>query len=92
LVDDCETSKGVEAVNTNENSIRVLLIEDNPGDVRLIREMLQAAGGFGGRRSFGYMNPFGLTNGLAVLALIIAIVGLAWLGLAIRKSHETTAK
>jgi hypothetical protein len=57
----------------------------------MIREMFQTAGGFSGRRPFGYMNPFGMTNG-PVLALIIAIAGLAWLGLAIRKSHESTAK
>jgi hypothetical protein len=58
----------------------------------LIRQMFQTAGGFGGRRPFGYMNPFGMTNGLAVLALIVTIAGLVWLGLAIRKSHESSAK
>jgi hypothetical protein len=74
--------------------VALMAITTAYGAVRavMIREMLQTAGGFGGRRPFGSMNPFGLTNGLAVLALIIAIVGLAWLGLAIRKSHEGTAK
>ncbi|MFH1196871.1 MAG: PAS domain S-box protein [bacterium] len=32
-------------MNTNKNSISVLLIEDNPGDIRLIEEMLREAKG-----------------------------------------------
>jgi predicted small integral membrane protein len=53
-----------------------------------VREMVGSGGGFGNRR-FG-MNPFGLTNGLTILAVVIAIVGLAWLGLALRKSPKAT--
>lgn len=74
--------------------VALMTISTAYGVVRavMIRAMFQTAGGFAGRRPIGSMNPFGLTNGLAILALIIAIVGLTWLGLAIRKSHESTAK
>ena len=74
--------------------VALMTISTAYGVVRavMIRAMFQTAGGFAGRRPFGSMNPFGLTNGLAILALIIAIVGLTWLGLAIRKSHKSTAK
>ena len=52
-----------------------------------VREMV-AGGGFGNRR-FG-MNPFGFTNGLTILTLVIAIVGLVWLGLTLRKLPRAT--
>jgi hypothetical protein len=60
----------------------------------MIRQMFQAstgAVGFAGHRQFG-MNPFGLTNQVTIIALVVAIVGLAWLGLAIKKSHKNSAK
>jgi hypothetical protein len=53
-----------------------------------VREMFGSVG-FGNRR-FG-MNPFGLTSGLTIVAVVIAIVGLVWLGLGFRKSAEATA-
>ncbi|MCX6659140.1 MAG: hypothetical protein NTX81_01980 [Candidatus Bathyarchaeota archaeon] len=67
----------------------------------VIRVMFPPAGGFGGNRQFGNMtaignmnrsdmNPFGLTNNLAILAIIIAIVGLMWLGLSLRKLQKGT--
>jgi hypothetical protein len=51
------------------------------------RNMLVSRGGFGGGRQFG-MNFFGFTNSLTIFAVTIAVVGLAWLGLALRKSHK----
>jgi hypothetical protein len=67
------------AIMTAYNTVRVLMI----------RQMFQTstdAAGFAGRRQFG-MNPFGLTNQVTIIALVVAIVGLVWLGLAIKKSH-----
>ena len=58
----------------------------------MFRQMFQAstgAAGFAGRRG---MNPFGFTNGLTIIALVVAIAGLVWLGLVIRKSYQSTAK
>jgi hypothetical protein len=46
-------------------------------------------GSFSGPRQFG--NSFGLTNSLTILAIIIAIVGLAWLGFALRGSHKAAS-
>jgi hypothetical protein len=39
----------------------------------------------------GGMNPFGLTDSLTIVAIIIAIVGLAWLGLILLKSKKSAA-
>jgi hypothetical protein len=47
--------------------------------------------GFGGVRPFVAPTPFGLTNGLTILAVIVAILGLVWLGFALRKSAKDTA-
>jgi hypothetical protein len=41
-----------------------------------------------GARQFGNMNPFGLMNSLTIIAVIIAIIGLVWLGLELRKSSK----
>ncbi len=51
-------------MNTTDNSIRVLLIEDNPGDVRLIGEMLQEAKG----RKIVLEHCATLTQGLQALS------------------------
>jgi two-component system, cell cycle sensor histidine kinase and response regulator CckA len=51
-------------MNTPDNSIRVLLIEDNPGDVRLIREMLQETKG----RKIVLEHCATLTQGLQALS------------------------
>jgi predicted MFS family arabinose efflux permease len=50
-------------------------------------------GNFAGAAQFGNMNPhLGLVNGLAMLAVIIAVCGVLWLGWSLRKlpleSHE----
>jgi len=74
---------GLMAIMTAYNAFRVVMI----------REMFQASSGtfgFAGRRQFG-INPFGLTNQVTIIALAIAIVGLVWLGLAI-KSRQKPAK
>ena len=73
---------GLMAITTVYGAIRTVMV----------RQMFQAstgAAGFAGRRQFG-MNPF--TNTLTIIALVVAIAGLVWLGLAIRKSHQNTAK
>lgn len=75
---------GLMVIMTAYNAVRAVMI----------RQMFQASTGaaeFAGRRQFG-MNPFGLGNGLTILALAVAIVGLVWLGLVIKKSHQNTAK
>ena len=75
---------GLMAIMTGYNDVRAVMI----------RQMFQAstgAAGFVGRRQFG-MTPFGLTNQVTIIALIVAIVGLAWLGLAIKKPHKNSAK
>jgi len=41
--------------------------------------------GFSGARQFGGGFGFGLTNYVTIFALIITIVGVVWLGLALRK-------
>jgi len=72
------------AIITAYNAVRAVMI----------RQMFQAstgAAGFTGRRQFG-MNPFGLTNGLTVIALVVAILGLVWLGLAIKNSRQKPTK
>jgi hypothetical protein len=46
--------------------------------------------GFGGARQFGGGFGFGLTNYLVILGLIIVIVGVVWLGLALRKSPKSS--
>jgi len=75
---------GLMAIMTAYNAVRAVMI----------RQMLQTstgAAGFVGHRQFG-MNPFGLTNQVTIIALIVAIVGLVWLGLAIKKPHKNSAK
>jgi len=70
---------GLMAIVTAYNAVRAVMI----------RQLFQAStgpAGFAGRRQFG-MNPFGLTNGLTIIALVVAIVGLVWLGFAIKNSH-----
>ena len=69
-------------ISTAYNAIRAVMI----------RQMFQAssgAAGFAGRRQFG-MSP--LANGLTILSLAIAIVGLVWLGIAIKKPHKQVGR
>ncbi len=51
----------------------------------MIRETFRR--GSNGPRQFG--NSFGLTNSLTLLAIIIAIAGLVWLGFVLRNSQKT---
>jgi len=48
-------------------------------------------GGFGGGRQFGGGGGFGFgfTNYLTILGLLIVIIGVVWLGLALRKKPTT---
>lgn len=54
----------------------------------MVREAFRPGGGLGGNRQFSTVNPFGLTSALTIPAMIIAILGLVWLGLALRKSQS----
>jgi len=58
----------------------------------MMRAMFQAGGGygsygsgFGGARQFGGGFGFGLTSILTTIAVIVATVGVVWLGLTLRK-------
>jgi uncharacterized membrane protein len=61
--------------------------------VMMFRTMFRPGGGYGsgfvGGRQFGGGFGFGLTGTLTTVALIIAIVGVVWLGLALRKTTGT---
>ena len=75
---------GLMAIMMAYNAVRAVMI----------RQMFQESTGataFTGHRQFG-MNPFGITNQVTIIALVIAMVGLVWLGLAIKKSHQNSAK
>lgn len=63
------------------------------GEVRgmMYREAFRPGGGLGGTRQFGNAAPFAFTNVLAILAVIIAVVGLVWLGLALRRTPKSPA-
>jgi hypothetical protein len=46
-------------------------------------------GNFTGARQFANMNPYGgFVNNFAILVVIIALVGVVWLGLSLRKSKS----
>ena len=44
--------------------------------------------GFGGGRQFGGGFGFGISNAIVILGLLLAIVGVLWLGLELRKSAK----
>jgi len=44
--------------------------------------------GFAGARQFGNLNPFGLVSSLTLVAVMIAIIGLVWLGLSLKRAGK----
>ena len=60
----------------------------------MFRAMFHPGGGYGsgfaGGRQFGGGFGFGLPSTLTTIAVIVAIVGVIWLGLALRKSPRPT--
>jgi hypothetical protein len=55
----------------------------------MFREMARPTGNPGGARQFAEnASPFGLMNSLTTLAVIVAIIGVVWLGLTLRKPHN----
>jgi hypothetical protein len=49
----------------------------------------RAFGNFTRTNQFGNVNPYGgFVNNFAILAVIIAIIGVLWLGLSLRKHHS----
>ena len=61
----------------------------------MLRAMFHPGGGYGsgfsGGRQFGGGFGFGLPSILTTIALIVAIVGVIWLGLTLRKPKPTKA-
>jgi hypothetical protein len=56
----------------------------NPGDFNGTVQL----GKLAGTPQFGNMNPYtGLMNSIVMLAVMIAIAGVLWLGLLLRKTH-----
>ena len=49
-------------------------------------------GTFTGNRQFAAGNPFGLANVLTMIAVIIALVGIVWLGLTLRKQPKSASR
>jgi hypothetical protein len=58
----------------------------------LLMAAFASRGGFGAGRQFRAINPFGLGNALTILGVVIAVVGVVWLGLSLREPHESSAK
>jgi len=81
------------AVTTAYNAVRSYLISQmfrarpfNPGNFTGTQ-----FGTFARSRQFGMINPYGgLAGGLLILAVIIAVIGVVWLGLALRKSKPAS--
>jgi hypothetical protein len=66
------------AIATAYNTIRPLMFSQ--------RFRANPPGNFTGVRQFGNMNPYGgYVNSFAILGFIIAIIGVIWLGLSLRK-------
>jgi hypothetical protein len=46
-------------------------------------------GNFTGPRQFGNINPYGgFINNLVIFAVVIAIIGVVWLGISLRKTKQ----
>jgi len=56
----------------------------------MFRAMLRPGSGYGGARQFGAGFGFGSTSILTTLAIIVAIIGVVWLGFALRKTPKAT--
>ena len=60
----------------------------------MFRAMFQSGAGYGssfsGSRHFGGGFGFGLPSALTTIAVIIAIIGVLWLGLVLRKASKPT--
>jgi len=60
----------------------------------MFRAMLQAGGGYGsgfaGGRQYGGGFGFGGTSIITTIAIVVAIAGVVWLGLALRKSPKSS--
>jgi len=60
----------------------------------MLRAMFQAGGGYGsgfaGGRQFSGAVGFGGTSILTTIAIVVAIAGVVWLGLALRKSRKSS--
>jgi hypothetical protein len=54
-----------------------------------VRQFGNYTANFNGPQRFGYMNPYGgFVNDLAVIAAVIAFLGILWLGIALNSQHR----
>jgi len=54
-----------------------------------LRQFGNFTGSFNGPPRFAYANPYGgFVNDLAIIAAVIAIVGIIWLGIALNGQHR----
>lgn len=82
------------SVATVYNAIRSYLVSQmlrsrpfNPGNFTQTQ-----FGTFTRTRQFGIVNPYGgIAGGLMILAVIIAIIGVVWLGISLRKPKPPSA-
>ena len=58
----------------------------------LVMAMLRSRLAIGAARQLRAVNPFGLTSIIIVVGVIVALVGLLWLGLTFGKSEDKTPK
>ncbi len=68
--------------------VALMAVSTAYGAVRAMMFRASFRGNFTGARQFGGGSPFGIENGLTILALIVAIVGVVWLGFALRSRNK----
>ena len=81
------------AITTAYNAIRSFMFAQMirsrpfipPGNFTATRQF----GNFTGPRQFGNINPYGgFINSLVIVAVVIAIIGIIWLGISLRKNKQ----
>jgi formate hydrogenlyase subunit 3/multisubunit Na+/H+ antiporter MnhD subunit len=67
--------------------VALVTIAATLGLVRVITIREASREGFGNRQP-GNVNPVGFASSLTILGVLTAIIGLAWLGMALRRSRK----
>jgi hypothetical protein len=71
--------------------IALMAIATTYGAIRSMMVRATFRGNFSGPRQFGNGAAFGVVNGLTIVAIILTLVGVVWLGLVLRKSSRTSS-